>query len=124
MSEDYYKMLDRINNNKYSWAGLKVSKQKYSARKRGISWELNDWKIQEKIAESLVCELSGRPLVHEISSPDAPSIDRKFSNRGYTNWNTQIVCTVINKMKGEMTDTEFVQRCREVVAHAESLSKV
>jgi len=124
MSEDYYNMVDRINKNKYSWAGLKVSKQKYAARRRGIKWTLNDWVIQEKIAEATICELSGRKLVHEISNPDAPSIDRKLSNHGYVDWNTQIVCTVINKMKGEMTDTEFVQRCREIVAHADSLSKV
>jgi hypothetical protein len=124
MSEPYYAVLERLNNNKYSWAGTKVSKQKYSARKRGISWELNDWKIQEKIAEATTCELSGRALVHEISNPDAPSIDRRLNNLGYTDSNSQIVCTVINKMKGEMTVTEFVQRCREIAAYADSLSKV
>jgi hypothetical protein len=126
MSQDYNydQVLERVNNNKYSWAGMKVSKQKYNARKRGISWELNDWTIQEKIAEATTCELSGRTLIHEISNPDAPSIDRKFSNCGYTDWNSQIVCTVVNKMKGEMTVTEFVQRCREVVAHAGNVPKV
>ena len=124
MNEPYYVVLERLNNNKYSWAGVKVSKQKYSARRRGISWELNDWKIQEKIAEATTCELSGRKLVHEISNPDAPSIDRRWNNLGYTDSNSQIVCTVINKMKGEMTVTEFVQRCREIAAYADSVPKV
>ncbi len=124
MSEPYEKTLDRVNNNKESWASLKVSKQKDAARRRGIGWELNDYKIKKKIAESTTCALSGRSLVHQINHPDAPSIDRKNSCGNYTNQNSQIVCAIVNKMKGEMTISEFVQRCREVVTHADSLSKV
>jgi hypothetical protein len=124
MSESYQKTLKRVNNNKNSWASLKVSKQKYSAKIRGVDWKLNDFVIKKKIAESTTCALSGRRLMHEIDHPDAPSIDRKNSLGDYTTRNSQIVCTVINTMKGEMSVSEFVQRCREVVAHADSLSKV
>jgi hypothetical protein len=118
-SEDYDVVLARVNSNKKSWASLKVSKQKYSASRRGIKWKLNDWEIARQIEEATECALSGRKLIHEISNLDAPSIDRKYSSEGYLNWNTQIVCTIINKMKGELTVSEFVQRCREVAGHAD-----
>jgi hypothetical protein len=47
----------------------------------------------------------------------SPSLDRKDKNQGYTKENTQVVVWCYNTGKGEMTDKEFVDFCREVVAY-------
>lgn len=49
-------------------------------------------------------------------NPFSPSIDRIDSKIGYTDTNVQIVCTAYNIAKSEMTDIEFLEFCKIVVA--------
>jgi hypothetical protein len=46
------------------------------------------------------------------------SIDRIDSKKGYIKGNVQLVCDIVNRMKSDMTQLEFVQWCDMVVRHA------
>jgi len=105
------------NGDPWRFSSLKVSKQKYAAKRRGIDWTLNDDRLIKKIAESTHCAISGRELQFEINNIDSPSIDRKNSNLGYSARNVQIVTTAINKAKMDLSDAEFIKLCCDVAAN-------
>ena len=54
------------------------------------------------------CALSGAPLSSEGNSPYTASLDRKDSSKGYTADNVQWVCWIVNKMKMEWSQNEFL----------------
>lgn len=110
----YTRTLELTNGDPWRLAGLRASKQKYSAAARGIDWDLDRDSIVERIATSTHCAISGRPLIFEIGHRDVPSIDRKNSNQGYTRYNTQIVSSCVNIAKNDLTDLEFVELCCNV----------
>ena len=112
--DKYTRLLELTNGNPERLAKLRVSKQKYNAKLRGIDWKLNDHNMVKKIATSTHCAISGRPLVFEIDNKDSPSIDRIKSQLTYTVRNTQIVTTAVNKAKHTLTDQEFVEMCCSV----------
>jgi hypothetical protein len=112
--EKYTRLLEVTNGDPWRIASLRVSKQKYAAKKRGLNWSLNDNRIIKKIAESTHCALSGRLLKFEIDNIDSPSIDRKKNHLGYTARNVQIVTSAVNKAKNVLTDEEFIEMCCSV----------
>lgn len=112
--DKYTKRLDTLNSDPVSFASLKVSKQKYAAKKRGIEWQLHTDTTINRIVRSKECAISGRKLIFEIGHPDAPSIDRKNSKLGYTSRNTRIVTTSINIAKNDLTEKEFIKMCCDV----------
>ena len=112
--DKYTRLLELTNGDPERIASLRVSKQKYSAKKRGIGWKLDDQRIKRKIAKSTHCALSGRKLVFEVDNIDSPSIDRIKSHLDYTHHNIQIVTTAVNKAKHDLTDDEFLQICFDV----------
>jgi len=112
--DKYTRHLDRTNGDPWRIASLRVSKQKYAAKKRGLDWTLNDNIVINKIAKSTRCALSGRALVFEIDNIDSPSIDRKKNHLGYTARNIQIVTSAVNKAKNVLSDQEFIQMCCDV----------
>jgi hypothetical protein len=114
----YSKSVERMNSDPYILASRRYSKQMSSAKNsRGIAWRLDREKTIEIIAESTKCAISGRTLVFEIGHQDVPSIDRKDSRLGYTKRNIQITSALVNKSKGEMTDEEYINVCRQVLEH-------
>ena len=114
--DKYTRYLELINGDPWKIAALKVSKQRYAAKRRDIDWNLNDEKTIKKIAQSTHCAISGRKLVFEIDNKDSPSIDRIKNHLGYTARNTQIVTSAVNRAKNTLTDQEFVQMCCDVAA--------
>lgn len=99
------------------------------AKKRGI-----EFNITIEYAASLFngrCALSGVPI--NMSSalkncgPDyskfTASFDRKESKLGYLEGNMQWVHKAINRMKGNLTDAEFVKWCRIVVSYHDEVAK-
>jgi hypothetical protein len=107
---------DAMNNDPYKFASNKYSKQRSKAiMSRGLAWRLDREKTVKLIAESRLCALSGRTLIHEIGNIDSPSIDRIDSRLGYTKSNIQIVSAAVNKAKMDMSDEDFVEMCRQVV---------
>lgn len=112
--DKYTKRLCTLNSDSVLFASSKVSKQKYAAKKRGIDWELHTDTIINRIVKSKKCALSGRTLIFEVGHSDAPSIDRKNSNLGYTSRNTRIVTTAVNIAKNDLTEKEFIKMCCDV----------
>ena len=53
------------------------------------------------------------------------SIDRIDSNKGYTKDNIQLVCAIVNRMKTDLSDTEFLTLCNDIVsANSEKITKL
>jgi len=42
------------------------------------------------------------------------SCDRKDNNQGYTESNIVLCCTIVNSMKGSMSETEFREICETI----------
>lgn len=113
---DHYR--DIMNSDPYKFASNKYSKQRSKALMvRGLAWRLDREKTIQMIAESKVCALSGRKLIHEIGNIDSPSIDRIDSRLGYTKRNIQIVSSAVNKAKMDMSDEDFIEMCRQVAEY-------
>ena len=69
------------------------------------------------------CAVSGVELTHESHSPYKFSIDRIESNKGYIISNVQIVSTIINTAKSDLTTSEFHAMVLDVVKHNKLLRK-
>jgi hypothetical protein len=80
---------------------------RYRAKKKGLEHSLTlEW-IQTEVNKG-TCALTGLPLSLDkpkgaSRSPWSPSLDRKDSNLGYTEDNTQVVCVVVNTLKNAAT---------------------
>ena len=79
------------------------------------------------------CALSGELLVMDPlhwqntrlrSSKQTASLDRIDSSLGYVSGNVRWISKTINKMRLNMTDEEFVEECRKVVAHHSQLQQI
>jgi len=106
----------RYNN----WLFLrsKFSKQRYSAKSvRGITWNLDEDALIERILNSGVCCLSGRELVFEPNYITTPSLDRIDSNVGYTDANVQWVGASVNTAKATLDNQEFIELCADIARH-------
>jgi len=60
------------------------------------------------------CALSGQPLSLEANLPNTTSLDRINSSVGYVKTNVQLVCSVVNKMKMDVTQEVFLQFCKHI----------
>lgn len=87
----------------------KARAKKYS-RQFSISMEV----VIEKLKKG-VCEQTKIPLVmvKDPYHPYSPSIDRIDNNKGYTDDNIQIVCTIYNFCKNQFTDLDVKRFIRE-----------
>jgi len=84
--------------------------------------------ILEKLEEQdYKCALSGLPLTCElrvgVKCHTNASIDRIEAGGPYTKDNIQMVCTSLNKWRSDTSITEFVDMCRAVVSHFDSIDK-
>ena len=104
---------------KKQWSGAGTISGTYwgsiliNARKRKLPVDLTieeAWTLLEN--QHHTCALSGLALVTGTAS-----LDRIDSTKGYTLGNVQWVHKLINRMKMDMTDSEFVRLCGAVVAH-------
>ena len=96
---------------------------KSSRRDSGYSWDieldylLNLWEDQEGR-----CALSGMFMTWQKGQGNVNysiSIDRKNNSIGYEVGNIQLVCSVVNKMKWTMTDSELYWWCKNIVSERE-----
>lgn len=62
------------------------------------------------------CALSGAPLT--MTRPQTASLDRIDSSRGYEPGNVQWIHKVLNRMKGDMDEGDFIAWCRDVSRHS------
>lgn len=83
---------------------------------------LNLYNIQEG-----KCAISGITLTYNRSSTnighkinDNLSVDRIDSNKGYTKDNVQLVCTIINMMKNDLTQEQLEYYCKAIIKNNEN----
>lgn len=99
----------------------RCSSQKSMAKARGIAFMLNkDDALGLYIEQGGKCAISGVPMTFEYDKSRriniySPSIDRIDSSGHYTVGNVQIVCSVVNMMKGELGHAEFIVWCSKIV---------
>lgn len=67
-------------------------------------WEKQDGK----------CALTGRELTYEANHPFTASIDRIDSSKGYLRDNVQLVGKVINIMKSDLPQDDFIEICKVI----------
>ncbi len=58
-----------------------------------------------------LCAFSGVPLNNEANHNEAGSLDRIDSSIGYIEGNVQFVCAIVNRMKQELPDQDFLRFC-------------
>lgn len=120
---EMYKELDRIYRLSIKGRSMTLfNAVKARCRQFGHELELCPARIEFALLVGK-CERTGIPFVlekHEsrMTNPYSPSVDRKDSTKGYTYSNVQIVCTAYNLAKNQMTDNEFLDFCKVVVATA------
>lgn len=102
---------------------------KHNAEKRGYEFKVSQdflWKLFQK--QNGLCKLSGLPLTLKSvfkTNPNSKgshidrtrltaSIDRIDSSKGYTEDNVQWIHKVINIMKGNLSDNDFIYFCKSV----------
>jgi len=113
----YYSCSVCLENNskryrKQHW--LKYLAQKANSRKKDGSEILSEeilTKIYEK--QNKCCALSG--MAFDMSEElYRPSLDRIDSNKPYTTDNIQLVLFIVNKMKRELKESEFMSICYNI----------
>lgn len=69
-----------------------------------------------------LCALTGEPMTcrleRGIITRTNASIDRVVPGGEYTPENIRLVCVAINKLRGNMSDAEFIEWCRKVANYA------
>ena len=91
-----------------------LSQRKYSAKKKGMDYNLTDEWRDDKLSTGK-CEKTGIPFVYEFHSPYVPSIDRIDSSKGYTTDNCQMVITVYNTAKNVYTDDLMLEMSKALI---------
>lgn len=72
--------------------------------------------------QNFKCALSGEPLTCKLESGTVSktnaSIDRIDAGGPYTAGNIQLVCSIVNNLRVDMTVDEFIDWCRKVADYA------
>lgn len=90
----------------------------HGAARREIAFQISIEEIEEIWQkQSGKCALTGIPLTHTTSDPAMASLDRIDSSGPYIAGNVQLVCAVVNRMKGCLPEAEFIRLCGIVAAH-------
>lgn len=96
----------------------------YNAKVRNIEVQIssNDaWNLFLK--QDRKCALSGEPLFIKVKKNSKvlikgnASLDRIDSSKGYTLDNIQWVTIKIQKMKNNLSDSEFIQICKQIASY-------
>jgi hypothetical protein len=92
---------------------LQNAKKSAIKRKQEFSLDIPDvvnfWNQQQGF-----CAYSGRSMTLEASRHNTVSIERIDSSKGYTVYNTVLVCQAINRMKSDFEFKDFYYLCKDV----------
>lgn len=104
------------------YLGRRFTDWRHSAKKRDISWELSFEQILELFKKSDgLCFYSKVPLKLNSGHRETISLDRIDSSKGYTIDNVVFCSTLVNRMKLDMTLTEFYHVMSSILANREWL---
>ena len=75
------------------------------------------------------CHYCGNPITwtshrHNRGVYHGYNLDRKNNDSGYTKDNCVVCCEMCNYMKRMMTIEKFIQHCKDVVAHQQTINRV
>jgi hypothetical protein len=109
-----------------SYLSRNITKTRYAAREqRNLEFTIDtDYVMNLLVAQNGKCALTGWDFEFTRGgnlhgkNPYGCTMDRKDNSLGYIPGNVQLVCWKINKLKGEVNDTEFKTICKLVVEHA------
>jgi hypothetical protein len=93
----------------------RVESAKHRAIRKGISFEINEDIILQKLKEQNgLCYISKKPLLLKENDWYGVSLDRLDSNLGYTIENTILVTKFVNSSKNELSLDEYKKLLKEV----------
>jgi hypothetical protein len=69
------------------------------------------------------CALSGLPLSIEANQSTTVSLDRIDSTKGYMRGNLQLVTAVVNRMKQEFSQEDFLQMCETITNYTQKTTR-
>jgi hypothetical protein len=67
--------------------------------------------------------LSGLPLLIEANQTTTVSLDRIDSSIGYVRGNLQLVTAVVNRMKQEFPQEDFLQMCETITNYTQKTTR-
>ncbi len=103
----------RNSDNIESHAKIAVSAAKSRCKEeakqaRGITCEItSDHVVHLYILQGGKCAITNRVMTTKCNTRDKLSLDRIDSTKGYIIGNCQLVSTIVNKMKSDLSDEEF-----------------
>lgn len=98
--------------------GVYVSQARAGALRRGLAWELTAQDLWEKFLEQQGrCAYTGWELSFAYKTETTASLDRINNADGYVSGNVQWVHKLVNRMKSNFTEAEFLALCHGVASH-------
>jgi len=97
--------------------------QNCKKKSKDIKVEINIDDIKEQYEkQNGKCALSGLKMTYEVNDDSEQhinnklniSVDRIDSNKNYSKDNIQLVCSIINRMKVDLTTDKFFEICKEI----------
>ena len=99
-----------------------VGKIRRGALSRGLAFELTHAEVLQIIKQP--CHWCGDSNGNKLTGHDLPNgrpgcngIDRLDNAKGYIAGNVVPCCWPCNRMKGQLSETAFLERCRLIIAH-------
>ena len=122
LNKKYYNQCIRCSKNLDELVGYSQCQKRYfiqlksSAKTRKIPFSIKIKDIYKLLVkQDFKCSLSDVPIDID-GKKNTASIDRIDSGKGYTKKNVQWVHVDINRAKGAMSQLEFIELCKKVVA--------
>lgn len=102
-----------------------LSNIKYRSKKKGFDFDVDPEFLTELFySQEEKCALTGMPLQLRQTSGDfdfSASLDRIDSSKGYTKDNVQWVHKIVNRMKSDYDQDEFIAICKSIVSKNDDL---
>lgn len=110
----------------YDLATSMASNAMQRAKKKGIDFDITRQDILDmKEQQQNRCALSGWEMDWELASlgkrrcpPTRVSLDRIDSSGGYVIGNVQLVCDIVNRVKNNYSEEDFVRMCVAVAENS------
>jgi hypothetical protein len=106
-----------LRHNERNPAKVMLNVMTQRARKYGYPCTITLEKLEQLLAP-MTCALTGFKLSwdrSEVRPPLLPSPDKKSHGKGYVSGNVRIVAWVVNRMRGELSDEEFIGWLRVIL---------
>lgn len=122
----YYKKREPISDIK-RLLNERFSDLKTRTKKKRVKYDVEldfdlTYLLNLYVEQSGKCAISGiqlTSLLYEGHINTNASIDRINSHKGYSKNNIQLVCSIVNKMKLDMTKEELMFYCKEILRNNE-----